>query len=66
MSTPESPEGRGLLGRRGFVATLLAGTAVSASAVGRALPGGDAVASAAGSVPGTTVLAGSGIDPTGG
>ncbi len=66
MSTPESPEGRGLLGRRGFVATLLAGTAVSAAAVGRALPGGDAVASAAGPVAGTTVLAGSGIDPTGG
>ena len=58
--------GRRLLGRRGFVAAALAGTAVSAAAVGRALPGGDGAAAPSRPTPGMTVLAGSGIDPSGG
>jgi hypothetical protein len=65
-SSREDGRGRGLLGRRGFVATVLAGTAVSAAAVGRVLPGGDAVAAASVPTPGMIVLAGSGIDPSGG
>lgn len=63
--TLEDGRGQGLLGRRGFVATVLAGTAVSAAAVGRALPGGGAVAAASGPEHGMTVLAGSGVDPAG-
>ena len=48
------------------MAAALAGTAVSAAAVGRALPGGDGAAAPSRSTPGMTVLAGSGIDPSGG
>jgi hypothetical protein len=48
------------------VAAALAGTAVSAAAVGRALPGGDGAAAPSRPTPGMTVLAGSAIDPSGG
>ena len=48
------------------MAAALAGTAVSAAAVGRALPGGDGAAAPSRPTPGMTVLAGSGIDPSGG
>ena len=58
------PARRRLLGRRGFVASLLAGTAVTAAAAGRTLGGGDAVAAAADLPLGSVVLAGAGVDPT--
>src|SRR5688572_4566211 len=62
----ESPASRrrALLGRRGFVATLLAGTAMGAAA-GQVLPRWDAEAGASVLPEGATVLAGTGIDPSG-
>jgi hypothetical protein len=59
------PARRRLLGRRGFVASLLAGTAVTSAAAGRTLAGGDVVAAAADLPLGSVVLAGAGVDPTG-
>ena len=55
---------RSLLGRRGFVASVLAGTALGAAAAGHALP--DRAQAAPSVAPAErTVLAGSGIDPSG-
>jgi hypothetical protein len=62
---PPPPGTRSRLGRRGFVATMLAGTALSAAAAGHALPGRDAQAAQAAPPAGRTVLAGKGIDPSG-